>query len=254
MTRHAVSISRIAAVLLIAALLVSATSSISEASWFLQRLREAGSESQQQEEKASPRYLGGWARFYLQLLNRPAPADPPQTEPEKPADPALPVDKPPAQAPSEPGGEPPPQEPEEPVLPETILGRRVPAGFPNIEAAMRQLVDNERLSRGIPALVEDPLLTKLARIKSQDMVDNRYFAHTSPTLGSPFEMMRSAGVSYRRAGENLASAGNVHVAHYRLMDSSGHRATILNSRYTHIGIGIVPNGRGIMVTQLFVGR
>ncbi len=119
---------------------------------------------------------------------------------------------------------------------------------------MLGLVNDERTQRGLRPLTVDPVLTALARLKSQDLVQNRYFAHNSPTYGSPFQMMRDAGVQYRTAGENLSSAGNVHVSHYRLMNSDGHRSNILRASYTHVGIGIVRNSSGVMVTQLFIGR
>jgi uncharacterized protein YkwD len=72
--------------------------------------------------------------------------------------------------------------------------------------------------------------------------------------GSPFDMMKNAGVTYRWAGENIAGAASVDRAHNGLMNSEGHRANILNSNFTHIGIGIVPGGPyGMMFTQMFIG-
>jgi len=117
------------------------------------------------------------------------------------------------------------------------------------------LVNQERAKQGLKPLQVDMQLVKLARMKSQDMIDKNYFGHQSPTYGSPFDMMKSAGVSFKTADENLAGAGSVEVAHQNLMNSSGHRANILNKDYTHIGIGIVNGGKyGKMYTQLFVGR
>ena len=98
-------------------------------------------------------------------------------------------------------------------------------------------------------------LVSLARQKSQDMITNNYFGHQSPTYGSPFDMMKKAGVTYRTAGENLAGASTVQQAHSGLMNSSGHRANILNPNFTHIGIGMVRGGRyGAMWTQMFIGQ
>jgi len=92
-------------------------------------------------------------------------------------------------------------------------------------------------------------------MKSQDMVDKNYFAHQSPTYGSPFELMRSQGISYRTAGENLAGAPSVETAHRNLMNSPGHRANILNPNFTHVGVGIVNGGPyGKMFTQHFIGK
>ncbi len=122
------------------------------------------------------------------------------------------------------------------------------------------LVNQERAKAGLKPLAADMKLVELARQKSKDMIVNKYFAHQSPTYGSPFDMMKAAGVSYRTAGENLAWAGSVQRAHDSLMQSEGHRKNILNPNYTHIGIGIVDGPlkggtmNGKMVTQMFVGR
>ncbi len=123
------------------------------------------------------------------------------------------------------------------------------------EQQMLNLVNSERVKNGLAPLQVDMEMTRLARMKSQDMIDKNYFSHTSPTYGSPFTMLRNAGITYRSAGENLAGAGSVSRAHTNLMNSSGHRANILNSSFTHVGIGIVKGGPyGMMFTQLFVGR
>ena len=268
---------RFLAVALISAFLLVSTASLGEASWFLSRLRAEVAQPEQQERTPNVTRYGSWAlRLLMQGLEQPCPVEEP--DPSRPGEPGNdesepgtpdpgdsqppsdsgpvepdPVDPEPDPEPSDP--EPADPEPgEEEDEPEYILGREVPAGLPEAESAMLQMVNSERVERGLPALQHDPFLTKLARIKSQDMVDNGYFAHTSPTLGSPFEMMRDAGVSFRTAAENLSSAGNVHVSHYRLMHSSGHRRNILHTSFTHVGIGIVRNRSGVMVTQLFVVR
>jgi uncharacterized YkwD family protein len=129
------------------------------------------------------------------------------------------------------------------------------AGLTADEQQMLNSVKSERSRYGLAPLQADLQLTKLARMKSQDMISKGYFSHQSPTYGSPFDMMRTYGVSYRTAAENIAGNGSVSGAHTSLMNSSGHRANILGSRYTHVGIGIVKGGRyGMMFTQLFVGR
>ena len=120
---------------------------------------------------------------------------------------------------------------------------------------MLRLVNQERTSRGLSALVPDPDLTELARKKSADMAANNYFAHVSPTYGSVISMVRDAKIPYRVVGENLAKARSVYEAHFGLMGSPSHRANLLYPAYTHLGLGIVPNGSsGILVTQIFVGR
>ncbi len=70
------------------------------------------------------------------------------------------------------------------------------------------------------------------------MADNDYFSHTSPTYGSPFDMMKAEGISYRSAGENIAGNSSASAAMTAWMQSQGHRANILNSNYTHIGVGV----------------
>jgi len=120
---------------------------------------------------------------------------------------------------------------------------------------MLSLVNQERQRQGLAPLVADAKLTQLARQKSQDMVNKNYFSHTSPTYGSPFDMMKAAGVRYRTAGENIACAPSTTRAHDALMNSPGHRANILNPAFTHVGIGIVKGGScGMMFTQMFIGQ
>ncbi len=119
---------------------------------------------------------------------------------------------------------------------------------------MVALVNNERASRGLQPLQVDARLVKLAKMKSVDMIKNNYFGHTSPVYGSPYDMMKAEGITYRKAGENIAGAGTVAQAHTGLMNSAGHRANILDPAYTRIGIGIVKGGPyGYMFTQQFIG-
>ncbi|MHB8917438.1 MAG: CAP domain-containing protein, partial [Desulfocucumaceae bacterium] len=107
------------------------------------------------------------------------------------------------------------------------------------EQRMLDLVNTARTNAGLKPLQADMALVRLARLKAQDMIANNYFSHTSPTYGSPFDMMKAAGVTYRYAGENLAGAPAVDVAHTNLMNSPGHRANILNVNFTKVGIGVV---------------
>jgi len=115
------------------------------------------------------------------------------------------------------------------------------------------LTNQERAKQGLPALKVDSALSKVARIKSQDMYNANYFSHTSPTYGSPFDMMKRFGISYRTAGENIAMGQKTPEAVVQAwMNSAGHRANILNSSYTHIGIGYVA-GKNIW-TQQFISK
>ncbi|WP_246238986.1 peptidoglycan-binding protein [Paenibacillus anseongense] len=155
--------------------------------------------------------------------------------------------------PAPPRSEPPPSQPE----PAPAPAPQAPpsADLTAEEQQMLDLVNKERAAVGLAALVADPELTKTARLKSQDMVDNKYFSHDSPTYGSPFDMMEKFGITYNAAGENIACNQSVQAAHEALMNSPGHKANILSKDYTHIGIGIVAGGPcGKMFTQQFIGK
>jgi len=123
------------------------------------------------------------------------------------------------------------------------------------ENQMLQMVNAERVKKGLNPLKLDMEITKVARLKSQDMIDNNYFSHNSPTYGSPFDMMQKYGIKYIYAGENLSGNSSIQGAHESLMNSQGHRENILNSNFTHIGIGVKEGSKyGKMITQMFVGR
>ena len=121
------------------------------------------------------------------------------------------------------------------------------------EQEVVRLVNEARAKNGLKALTYDWELGRVARYKSQDMKDNRYFSHTSPTYGSPFQMMKSFGISYRSAGENIARGQATPKAVVDAwMNSPGHRANILNSSFTHIGVGYISDGK--YWTQMFIGK
>lgn len=121
------------------------------------------------------------------------------------------------------------------------------------EQEVIRLVNEIRAENGLKKLTYDWELGRVARYKSQDMKDNRYFAHNSPVYGTPFQMMKSFGISYRSAGENIARGYTTPQAVVDgWMNSSGHRANILNSSYTHIGVGYVAAGN--YWTQMFIGK
>ena len=121
------------------------------------------------------------------------------------------------------------------------------------EKEVARLVNEIRAKNNLDPLTFDWQIARVARYKSQDMSDNGYFSHTSPTYGSPFNMMKNFGISYRTAGENIAkgylSAASVVDA---WMNSPGHRDNILNPSFTHIGVGFVESGG--YWTQMFVGK
>ena len=146
------------------------------------------------------------------------------------------------------------------VRPEPVGGETVHLPFkvnysrprPDLEARMLELVNQERAREGLRPLAPDPELTEVARRHSTDMFERGYFAHVSPEGASPFDRMREAGVTFTIAGENLALAPTLSIAHNGLMNSPGHRANILRPQFGRLGIGIMDGGvRGLMVSQEF---
>lgn len=124
---------------------------------------------------------------------------------------------------------------------------------PDAEQEMLRLLNQERTSRGLPALELDPRLLPVARQHSEEMFRLKYFGHQSPVLGSPFDRLQTAKISYTRAGENLAYAHSVAIAHRGLMESPGHRENILRPEFTRVAIGAISAGSyGRMFTQLFI--
>lgn len=168
----------------------------------------------------------------------PKPTEPskPEETPEKPAEPSKPEET--------------PEKPSEPSKPEETTPESNNQGLSAEEAKMVELVNQARAEAGLKPLTVDTSLANVARIKSKDMHDNKYFSHQSPTYGSPFDMMREFGIQYRGAAENIAKNSSVQAAHTSLMNSEGHRRNILNPSYTHIGIGIY-NG---YYTQMFISK
>jgi len=174
--------------------------------------------------------------------------------------PAKPDLAPPKTDPTPPKPEPAPPKPEPaPPKPEPIpTPKPEPApiweGLSADEQRMVHLVNEERVKAGLSRFEVDMRLVQTARIKSQDMITHNYFSHNSPTFGSPFDLIKAAGIAYRTAGENIAGNQSVDAAHQTLMRSPGHRANILNPSFTKIGIGIIPGGRyGLILTQQFIG-
>jgi len=120
------------------------------------------------------------------------------------------------------------------------------------ENAMLSKVNTERRERGLKELKSNPKLQELARAYAKDMFARGYFSHYNPEGQSPFDRMEKAGIVYESAGENLAYAPNVDVAHTGLMNSPGHRANILSPDFGSVGIGVVDGGiYGKMFVQEF---
>ena len=127
--------------------------------------------------------------------------------------------------------------------------------FSSYQQQVLELVNIERTKRGLSALTLDSKLSSVATTKSQDMINKNYFDHTSPTYGSPFDMMKKFGISYRTAGENIAKGQRTpQEVMNAWMNSSGHRANILNANFTKLGVGIAKDSNGRLYwTQMFIG-
>lgn len=123
---------------------------------------------------------------------------------------------------------------------------------PGAEQKMFNLVNQERAKAGLKPLQWDEQLQQVARQHSLEMFQLGYFAHNSPVSGTPFDRMNRAGIKFSIAGENLAYAPNVQIAHEGLMNSPGHRANILRPEFGKIGIGVIKSDfRGSMFSQEF---
>jgi uncharacterized YkwD family protein len=195
---------------------------------------------------------------YIQHI-RPDGQAPMQQQPATPqAQPApkqpTPAPKQPAPAPKEQAAAPTPKQP--------APAPKQPAQTQNAPATgtagqyVQQVIDltnAQRSKNGLPALKADSQLNGVAQKKSQDMQQNNYFSHTSPTYGSPFDMMRDFGVTYKSAGENIAQGQRTPQEVVNAwMNSEGHRKNILSAKFTHIGVGYEATGKHW--TQMFIGK
>lgn len=123
---------------------------------------------------------------------------------------------------------------------------------PALEARMLELLNEERIARGLQPLQADTALTRVARRHAADMFSRGYFSHVSPEGASAADRIRAAHIPFRAAGENLALAPTIAIAHEGLMESPGHRANILHLRFRRVGIGVLQSKEhGLMITQKF---
>lgn len=155
------------------------------------------------------------------------------------------------------------QQPSQPTAPKPVEQQPVTATEPSTtqttstlsayEQKVVDLTNQERAKNGLPALKVDLNLSKMAHEKSRDMSANGYFSHTSPTYGSPFDMMKKYGITYRYAGENIAKGQRTPEEVVKAwMNSEGHRKNILSPNFNYIGVGYVAQGN--LWTQEFIGR
>ncbi len=123
------------------------------------------------------------------------------------------------------------------------------------EKEVFDLINAKRTAARLSALKVDAELQNVARAKAEDMVKKNYFSHTSPTYGSPFDMMKSFGVSYKTAGENIAGNSSNTGAVNAWMNSEGHKANILNSSFNYTGVAVVKSSKyGKIFVQMFIGK
>ena len=115
------------------------------------------------------------------------------------------------------------------------------------------LINNERKKNGLITLETLPRLEEIATLKAEDMVKNNYFDHNSPTYGSPFDMMKNFGITYKTAGENIAGNSTIEGAFNAWINSESHKQNILSNAYNYIGIGIAPSEKyGYVIVTMFI--
>ena len=123
------------------------------------------------------------------------------------------------------------------------------------ENQLLDLINAERSKNHIPALSIDDALQNVARLKAQDLVQNNYFSHTSPTYGTPFEMLKNNHISYKTASENIAGNSSIEGAVSSWMNSASHKENILSNDYNYTGIAVVDSiAYGKIIVELFVGK
>lgn len=121
------------------------------------------------------------------------------------------------------------------------------------ELTAGNLLNNDRAQYNLPLLTIDPALCRIARIKSEDMRDNQYFAHTSPTYGDVRQMLRQFGYTFSAAAENIAHHASIEKAQAAFLSSPGHRRNIMSSAYVKVGLGVARDSKGFFyLTQIFV--
>ena len=134
-------------------------------------------------------------------------------------------------------------------------GTQISSNMNSDEKEVFNLINQQRTNNGLSALKVDSEVQRVARIKAEDMVTNNHFSHTSPTYGSPFDMLKSFKISYKTAGENIAANSSNSGAVNAWMNSSGHKANILNSSFNYTGIGVVNSYKyGKIFVQMFIGK
>ncbi len=123
------------------------------------------------------------------------------------------------------------------------------------EEEFLNLINEERVKNGLSELLIDDDVENVARLKAQDLAENDYFSHTSPTYGTPFEMLTSANISYKTASENIAGNSTISGAVSSWLNSESHKNNILSNDFNYTGVAVVnSNTYGKILVQIFIGR
>lgn len=122
------------------------------------------------------------------------------------------------------------------------------------EQEVLNLINQYRLENGLKELKPFSKLQEVSKIKAEDLVNNKYFSHTSPNLGTPFEMLKSNGIDYKIAGENLAGNITAKRAVEAWINSPSHKDNIMEEKYEYTGICVIESQvYGKIYVQLFMG-
>lgn len=165
----------------------------------------------------------------------------PQPQPQAPEPSLLPQPETPAPVPAQ----------EAEPIPEPAPEEELSNNFSAMEEEMLEYINTARAQHNLAPLTLDSTLSYGAYLKSKDMAETGYFNHNSPLYGSPFDMMKSLGISFRTAAENISKTTSVKGAHEGFMNSAGHRQNILGENFKKVGLGFYQDGRYLYVTQWF---
>lgn len=117
------------------------------------------------------------------------------------------------------------------------------------------LINKARTENNLQVLTLDKTLTNISQLKAKDMVENNYFSHTSKKYGDPFTMMQSFGISYKKAGENIAGNPSIQNAVTSWLKSSTHKKNILLPSYNYVGIGTSKSATyGNIIVVMFIEK
>lgn len=122
------------------------------------------------------------------------------------------------------------------------------------ENELLSLINAERQKNNLPEFQIDEKIQNVARLKAEDLVQNNYFSHISPTYGTPFEMLKSHNINYKTASENIAGNSSISDAVKSWLSSDSHKKNILSNDYNYTGIAVVDSiAYGKIIVELFVG-